>query len=43
MFFIGASLSRSVLRAVGVRPLVQGVALWAVISLASLGYILWMR
>jgi uncharacterized integral membrane protein (TIGR00698 family) len=43
MFFIGASLSRSVLRAVGLRPLVQGVALWAVISLASLGYILWMR
>jgi uncharacterized integral membrane protein (TIGR00698 family) len=43
MFFIGASLSRSVLRAVGVRPLVQGVALWVVISLASLGYILWMR
>jgi uncharacterized integral membrane protein (TIGR00698 family) len=42
MFFIGASLSRDVLRSVGVKPLVQGVLLWAVISLGSLAYILWM-
>ena len=41
LFFIGASLSRDVLRAVGIRPLVQGVLLWAVISLATLGYIYW--
>lgn len=41
MFFIGASLSRDVLRAVGVKPLVQGVLLWIVISVSSLAYILW--
>jgi uncharacterized integral membrane protein (TIGR00698 family) len=39
MFFIGASLSVSVLRAVGVKPLIQGVLLWIVISFATLGYI----
>ena len=41
MFFIGASLSTDVLRAVGVKPLVQGVLLWLVISVGSLAYILW--
>lgn len=39
MFFIGASLSVDVLRSVGVRPLVQGVLLWVVISLSTLAYI----
>ena len=39
MFFIGASLSIDVLKSVGVKPLVQGVLLWIVISLASLAYI----
>ena len=41
MFFIGASLSMNVLKAVGVRPLVQGVLLWAVISFSTLAYIYW--
>ena len=41
MFFIGASLSTDVLKAVGVKPLVQGVLLWLVISMGSLAYILW--
>ncbi len=41
LFFIGASLSRDVLRTVGLRPLVQGVLLWMVISLGTLGYIYW--
>ena len=41
LFFIGASLSRDVLRTVGLRPLVQGVLLWVVISLGTLGYIYW--
>lgn len=41
MFFIGASLSTDVLKAVGIKPLIQGVLLWAVISLGSLAYILW--
>ena len=40
MFFIGASLSTDVLKAVGVKPLLQGVLLWLVISIASLTYIL---
>ena len=39
LFFIGASLSRDVLKAVGIRPLVQGVLLWAVISVGTLAYI----
>lgn len=41
MFFIGASLSTDVLKAVGVKPLIQGVLLWLVISIGSLAYILW--
>ena len=40
MFFIGASLSTDVLKAVGVKPLLQGVLLWLVISIGSLTYIL---
>lgn len=40
MFFIGASLSLDVLKHVGVKSLLQGVLLWAVISFASLGYIM---
>ena len=41
LFFIGASLSRDVIKQVGIKPMVQGVLLWIVISLATLGYILW--
>lgn len=41
MFFIGASLSRDVLKQVGLKPLVQGVLLWLFISASSLFYILW--
>ena len=41
MFFIGASLSTDVLKSVGVKPLVQGVLLWFVISVGSLLYILY--
>ncbi len=36
LFLIGAGLTREALRRVGARPLVQGVLLWLVISLASL-------
>ena len=42
MFFIGASLSTDTLKAVGIKPLVQGVLLWILISLGSLAYILWL-
>ena len=40
MFFIGASLSTDVLKTVRVKPLLQGVLLWLVISIGSLAYIL---
>lgn len=40
LFLIGASLSRETLSAVGVRPLIQGVLLWIVISLVSLWAVL---
>ena len=40
MFFIGASLSVDVIKSVVIRPLLQGVLLWIIISAASLAYIL---
>ena len=40
MFFIGASLSRETIKAVGVKPLIQGILLWTIISLGSLAYII---
>ena len=43
MFFIGASLSTDVLKAVGIKPLIQGVLLWIVISVSSLLYILYLN
>jgi uncharacterized membrane protein YadS len=36
LFLIGAGLSRETIRRVGVRPMVQGVALWVVIATVSL-------
>ncbi len=41
LFFIGAGLTRKTLKAVGIRPLIQGILLWITISCASLAYILW--
>ena len=41
MFFIGASLSIDVVKSVGLKPLVQGVLLWVVISCSTLAYIYW--
>jgi uncharacterized integral membrane protein (TIGR00698 family) len=40
LFLIGASLSPEMLRSVGVRPLIQGVLLWVVISAVSLWAVL---
>ncbi len=40
LFLIGAGLTRATLRAVGVRPLVMGVLLWACVSAVSLAVIL---
>ncbi len=36
LFLIGGGISRKTLKAVGVRPLIQGVILWAFISVAAL-------
>jgi uncharacterized integral membrane protein (TIGR00698 family) len=40
LFFIGASLSRETLKKVGVKPLIQGVLLWILISIVSLWAVL---
>ena len=40
MFFIGASLSKETLKSVGVRPMIQGVLLWIIISVGTLIYII---
>ncbi len=39
LFLIGAGLSRAALRRVGPRPLIQGVALWALVGTLSLALI----
>lgn len=39
LFFIGATLTKTVLRNVGVRPMIQGVLIWIIVSAASLSYI----
>ncbi len=36
LFLIGAGLSKDVIKSVGVKPLIQGVILWAIISVSSL-------
>ena len=36
LFLIGAGLSRNVIKSVGIRPMVLGVILWALIGIASL-------
>ncbi|CAN5329066.1 putative sulfate exporter family transporter [soil metagenome] len=40
LFLIGASLSRETLKKVGVKPLIQGVILWVLISIVSLWAVL---
>ncbi len=35
LFFIGAGLSREILKSVGLRPVVQGIALWCIVSVVS--------
>jgi uncharacterized integral membrane protein (TIGR00698 family) len=39
LFLIGAGISRSTLRTVGARPLVQGIVLWAIVAVGSLIFI----
>jgi uncharacterized integral membrane protein (TIGR00698 family) len=45
LFLIGASLNKEMLRKVGVRPLLQGLALWVIVGTATLALILfnWIR
>lgn len=40
LFFIGAGLTRETLRAVGLKPMIQGILLWLTISCLSLAYIM---
>lgn len=40
LFLIGAGLHRNIIRAVGVKPLAQGVILWVFISVAALYFII---
>ena len=40
LFLIGASLSLESIKSVGVRPLLQAVTLWVVISIVSLFVVL---
>jgi uncharacterized membrane protein YadS len=42
LLLIGTSLSRASLKAVGIRPILQGLALWLVISAVSLMAISWL-
>ena len=35
LFFIGAGLSRETLKSVGLRPVVQGIVLWCIVSVVS--------
>lgn len=39
LFFIGAGLSRSTIKSVGIKPLVLGVTLWFFIAIISLSFI----
>ncbi len=40
LFLIGANLTRQTIRSVGMRPLIQGVALWLCVGSATLGAVL---
>ncbi|MCD1118066.1 YeiH family protein [Chryseobacterium turcicum] len=42
LFLIGSNMSITALKAVGIKPLIQGVLLWILISVGSLLAILWM-
>jgi uncharacterized integral membrane protein (TIGR00698 family) len=41
LFLIGAGLTRATLRAVGMRPMLQGVLLWAALGVASLAAVVY--
>ena len=39
LYLIGTGISRSTLKQVGVRPLLQGILLWAIVAISSLALI----
>lgn len=39
LYLIGSSISKPMLMKVGVRPMVQGVVLWAIVAISSLALI----
>ena len=39
LFCIGASLTKTVFKNVGIRPMIQGVLIWIIVCIASLAYI----
>jgi len=41
LFLIGTGLTRKTLQQVGIRPLMQGVTLWAIVAISSLALIRW--
>lgn len=41
LFLIGSSLSFGMIKKVGVKPMIQGVSLWIIISVVSLFAVLW--
>jgi uncharacterized membrane protein YadS len=45
LYLIGSGISKATLRQVGVRPLLQGSLLWAIVAVGSLMLILqgWIR
>jgi uncharacterized membrane protein YadS len=41
LFLIGSGLSKSVVKSVGIKPLILGILLWVMVSISSLWVILW--
>jgi len=41
LFLIGTGLNRDTLQTVGFRPLLQGLALWLIVSTSTLALVLW--
>ncbi|MBL7759618.1 MAG: putative sulfate exporter family transporter [Sediminibacterium sp.] len=42
LFLIGSGLSGNLLRSVGIRPFIQGMVLWIIISAATLWAVIWL-
>ena len=40
LFLIGSGLSKTIMKSVGIKPLIQGLVLWIIVSVASLSVII---